>query len=64
MIQVRCARYKLVFAAVLAHDRWSQLVHGAQVEVEHLLLFEYLEAELAYLVVPRSLTQKQTKKSE
>ena len=45
----------VVFAAVRTHDRIADLVHGAQVEDVHLLLFEYLVAEVAEELVENEL---------
>ena len=45
---VRVLRRKIIFAAARTLDRIADLVHGAQVEDENILLLEQLVAELTY----------------
>ena len=45
VVRRRC--FEVVFAAVLAHDRLTNLVHGAQVEDEMVSRLDWLVAVLA-----------------
>ena len=45
---VRVLRRKIIFAAARTLDWFTDLVHGAQVEDENILLLEQLVAELTY----------------
>ena len=48
MTIVRALSRKIIFAAARTLDRIADLVHGAQVEDENILLLEQLVAELTY----------------
>ena len=52
MLVVRSRRLEVVFAAVRTHNRITDFVHGAQVEDEMFLLFDWFAAVLTDKLQP------------